>query len=167
MTRLNRRIGRGLLLLGFLLLTAILIHPFTLGGFSGQFWGGKVEDGRYFVVSKGNRYTEVSEARWRIEQHLECCFPWLPVVLIWMGLAFRDGPGAPAKLTAFLGIAGAVGTASVVVGGWLITGDPWTPVLIAWLVLWGCCFLIAWLQSRSARSQSNAETGRAPDPAGT
>src|SRR5438552_17883061 len=74
MTRLNRRIGRGLLLLAFLLFMAIVIHPFALRGFV---WGGKVEDGRYFVVSKGNRYTEVSEAQWRIAQHLECSF-YLP-----------------------------------------------------------------------------------------
>jgi hypothetical protein len=162
MRGLNQRIGRGLLLVAFLLLTAILIHPFTLGG---QVWGGKVENGRYFVVSAGHRYTEVSEARWRIEQQLECCFPWLPVVLIWMGLAFRDGPGVPSKLTAFLGIAGVVGTASVVAAGWLITDDPWTPVLIAWLVVWGGCFVLAWWQSLSARSQSSAEPGAAPDPA--
>ena len=94
------------------------------GNDDSSYFHGKVEDGRYFVVSAGHRYTEVSEARWRIEQHLECCFPWLPVVLIWMGLAFRDGPGVPPKLTAFLGIAGVVGTASVVVAGWVITGDP-------------------------------------------
>jgi hypothetical protein len=162
MTRLNRRIGRGLLLLAFVLFTAIVVYPFALGG---KVWGGKVEDGRYFVVSKGHRYTEVSEAQWRIEQYLECSFPWLPVVLIWIGLAFRDGPDVPPKLTALLGIVGVVGTGFGAVVGWVITGDPWTPVLGAWLVLWGVCLLIAWLQSRSARSQSNAEPRAAPDPA--
>ena len=153
MTRLNRRIGRGLLLLAFLLFMAIVIHPFALRGFV---WGGKVEDGRYFVVSKGNRYTEVSEAQWRIAQHLECSF-YFPVMLVWMGLAFRDGPGVPPKLTTFLGIVGVVGTASGSVIGWVIIGDPWTSAIGAWLVLWSACFLIAWLQSRSAPSQSNAE----------
>src|SRR5262245_13399029 len=126
MTRLNQRIGRGLLLLSFVLLTAIVIHPFALGG---AVWGGKVEDGRYFVVSTGHRYTEVSEVQWRIEQYLECSFPWLPVVLIWIGLAFRDGPDMPPKLTTFLGIVLVVGTAFGAMVGWVITGDPWTPVL--------------------------------------
>jgi hypothetical protein len=154
MTRLNQRIGRGLLLLAFVLFVAMVIHPFVLGGFV---WGGKVEDGRYFVVSKGNRYTEVSEAQWRIEQFLECSFPWVPVVLIWMGLAFRDGPDVPRKLTSFLGIVGVVGTLGGLVMGWVITGDPWTPALCVWLVVWGSCFLVAWRQSPSARPQSNAE----------
>ena len=161
MTRLNRRIGRGLLLLAFVLFAAIVFYPFALGG---QVWGGKVEDGRYFVVSAGHRYTEVSETQWRIEQFLECSFP-LPVLLIWIGLAFRDGPDMPPKLTAFLGIVGVVGTAFGVVMGWVITGAPWTPVLGAWLVLWGGCFLIAWLQSRSLREQPTTETGAAPYPA--
>jgi hypothetical protein len=160
---LNHRIGRGLLLLAFVLGTAMAIHPFVLRG---VVWGGKVEDGRYFVVSKGNRYTEVSVTQWRIEQFLECSFPWVPVVLIWMGLAFRDGPGVPPKLTTFLGIAGVVGALGGVLMGWVITGDPWTPALCVWLVLWGICFLVAWRQSLSARSTSTAEPGAAADRAG-
>jgi len=153
MTRLNRRIGRGLLLLGFVLFMAIVIHPFALGG---GVWGGKVENGRYFVASKGYRYTEVSEAQWRIAKFLESSF-FFPVMLIWMGLAFRDGPGVPAKLTTFLGIVGAVGTASGVLVGWAIIGDPWTSALGAWLVLWSACFLIAWLQRSAEPLPSNAE----------
>jgi hypothetical protein len=81
----------------------------------------------------------------------------VPVVLIWMGLAFRDGPGVPPKLTTFLGIAGVVGALGGVLMGWVITGDPWTPALCVWLVLWGICFLVAWRQSLSARSTSSAE----------
>jgi hypothetical protein len=153
MTRLNQRIGRGLLLLAFLLFAAIVINPFVLRG---GVRGGKVEDGRYFVVAAGHRYTEVTETQWRVQQFLECGF-WLPVVLVWMGLAFRDGPGVPRKLTAFLGIVGVVGTASVLAAGWFTTGDPWTPVLIAWLVLWGSCFVFACWQSRPEPSQPNAE----------
>src|SRR5262245_31005226 len=142
MTRLTRRIGGVLLLLAFALFTAIVIHPFALGG---AVWGGKVEDGRYFVVSKGHRYTEVSEAQWRIEQYFECSFPWLPVVLVWIGLAFRDAsdtqekPGPqpsaePQKLTVFLGVVGVGGTAFGALVGWVITGVPWTVVLRDWLV---------------------------------
>jgi hypothetical protein len=155
MTRLHRRIGRGLLLLAFVLFTAIVVYPFTLGG---KVLGGKVEDGRYFVVSAGHRYTEVSETQWRIEQYLECSL-LLPVVLVWIGLAFRDGPGTPSKLTVFLGVVGVVGTAFAAVTGWVVTGVPWTPVLVAWLALWGSCFLIACFSGRP----SSAEPGAAAD----
>jgi hypothetical protein len=162
MTRLNQRIGRGLLLLAFLLFAAVVIHPFVLGG---GVRGGKVEDGRYFVVAAGHRYAEVTKAQWRIQQFLELGL-WLPVVLTWMGLAFRDGPGVPRKLTSFLGIVGAVGTASAVLVGLFMTGDPWNPVLIPWLVLWGGCFLLAWWQSLRARPHARAEPGAAPNRAG-
>ena len=80
MKRLSRWIGRCMLVGAFLLFTAIFINPMRLGG---EASGGKIEEGRYFVVSNGHRYTEISEIEWRIERYLEWCF-FLPVVLIWM-----------------------------------------------------------------------------------
>src|SRR5687768_3037130 len=87
MKRLSRWIGRCMLVGAFLLFTAIFINPMRLGG---EASGGKIEEGRYFVVSNGHRYTEISEIEWRIERYLEWCF-FLPVVLIWIGMAFRFG----------------------------------------------------------------------------
>jgi len=136
-----------------------------------------VEDGRYFVVSKGHRYAEVSEARWRVEQFLECSFPWVPVMLVWIGIAFRVTPDMQTepvppplierpKLTVFLGAVGVVGMALVAVQGWVITGVPWTPVLAAWLALSGSCFVVAWLLARFSRRQSRAEPSSAADCGG-
>lgn len=71
MKQLSPWIGGSFFLLAFVLFTAIVVNPLRLGGSA---WGGKVEDGRFFVVSKGHRYTEVSETEWRIEQTLEWCF---------------------------------------------------------------------------------------------
>jgi hypothetical protein len=170
MARLYRWIGGGSLLLGFALLTAIVIHPFALGG---SVWGGKVEDGRYFVASKGHRYTEVSEAQWRIAQYLTCGSPWLPVMLIWIGLTFRDAPDVPKEPAPLpstvspiwlLGVV--VGTAALAVVGCYSTGVPWAVVFGTWLALWGC-FLLALFRSRPTRPQSSAEPGAAADGGGT
>jgi len=165
MTRLSRWIGGGFLLLGFAVLTAMVIHPFALGG---VVWGGKVEDGRYFVVSKGDRYTEVSETQWRIEQYLECGYGWLPVMMVWIGLTLRDAPDMPkepAPLSSTTSpiwpvLGTVVGTAALAAGGCYITGVPWTVVFGTWLALWGC-FLLALLHSRPTRTQSRVEQGAA------
>jgi hypothetical protein len=169
MTRSYQRIGGAFLLLAFALFAAIVIHPFALGG---DVWGGKVEDGRYFVVSKGHRYTEVSETQWRIAQYLTCGFPWLPVMLVWIGLTLRDGPDRPKEPTPrpstgwpiwwILGFL--VGTGALAAGGCYISGVPWPVVFGTWLALWGC-FLLALLHARPTRQPSSAEPCAAPDPA--
>ena len=92
MTQSYRKIGCVVLLLGLALVATCFLYPFALGG---SVWGGKVEDGRYFVVSKGHRYTEVSETQWWIAQYLTCGFPWLPVMLVWIGVTLRDAPDRP------------------------------------------------------------------------
>jgi hypothetical protein len=143
-SRSLRRVGGGLLLLAAALFAAGVAYPFWLGG---KVLGGKVEGGRYFVASAGHRYAEVSEAQWRTEQHLECGI-LLPVMLVWIGLAFRDGPGVPSKLTAFVGIVGVAGAVVTAAMGWVVTGAPWTPVLGAWLVLWVGCLAIACFSDR-------------------
>ena len=89
MKRFRRWCGGGVVGLAIVLLVTFFFSPFTPGGFVE---GGKVEDGRYFVVSKGHRYTEVSETQWRIAQYVECTFPWLPVMLIWLGVGLRVAP---------------------------------------------------------------------------
>ncbi len=62
MKRACRWFGGGVVGLAVALLAAHFFNPITPGGFVE---GGKVEGGRYFVVGKGHRYTEVPETRWR------------------------------------------------------------------------------------------------------
>ena len=89
MKRFCRFTGRSIVALAIALLAAFFIYPSILGG---DVHGGKVEDGRYFVVGKGHRFTEVTELQWQIEQYLECSFPWLPVMLIWLGVGLSSAP---------------------------------------------------------------------------
>jgi hypothetical protein len=168
MKQLSRWIGRGFLLLAFALFTAIVINPMRLGG---DAWGGKEEDGRYFVVSTGHRYTEVSEIEWRIEQYLEWCF-FLPVVLVWIGLAFlaasgvhQKGPIAPpGEPTPMWMVFASIGVTAVGAGvGWLIGRAPWTAFTGGWLAFSFSVAAAVWLLSRSLRQRSNADAGAAPD----
>jgi hypothetical protein len=153
-------IGGGFFLLAFVLFTAIVVNPFRLGGMA---WGGKVEDGRYFVVSKGHRYTEVSKAEWRIEQTLEWC-SFVPLPLIWIGLAFSSGTdGVPNKtippqlppLPLRMVFANIVITALGAVAGWVIGRAPWTAFFGAWLAFWFSAAWITWLYARSLRRHSS------------
>ena len=170
MTRSYRRIGGVFLLFAVASLAASVIYPFALGG---VVWGGKVEDGRYFVVSKGRRYTEVSETQWRVAQYLMCGSGWLPVMFIWIGLTLRDAPGRPkepsprpsAGLPIWWILGFVAGTGALAAVGCHISGVPWPVVFGTWLALWGC-FLLALLHAHSTRPRSSAELGAAPDPAG-
>ena len=167
MKRLSQWIGRSLLFLAFALFTAIVINPMRLGG---EASGGKVEDARYFVVSKGRRYTEVSQTEWRIERNLERCF-FVPLVLVWIGMAFCVAPDmqqkkpVPTAHPPSLEIYGAVlGVTAVGAGlGWLIGRVPWTAVLGAWLGLWGGAIAAGLLRPIDSSLQPNADLGAAPD----
>jgi hypothetical protein len=165
MKQWRRWIGRCVLTLAATLLAASFLYPMTLGG---SVWGGKVEDGRYFVVATGHRYTEVSEAEWRVAQYLECAFPWLPVMLIWIGLGLWAAPVKnnepalrPSTRHALKGLLIAcgvvVGTGALAVMRCFNTGVPWTLGLGVCLALWATFFLILWSDTRSTRPRSNAE----------
>ena len=154
-------------LLGSLVVTAaitlfagIVFNPFYLGG---QVWGGKLEDGRYYVVAKGHRYTEVTQAQWRVEQYLEAAFPWLPVMLLWIGLGLRVAPDGdqyadPTKTpsskqalqTLLIVTLIVLGTGAMAVVRCLQCGVPWTLGLGLWLALWIAFAFVLWLQSRGA-----------------
>src|SRR4051812_20994085 len=134
MKRFCRWFGGGAVALAVALLATFFFSPFTPGGFV---HGGKVEDGRYFVAGKGHRYAEVSETQWRIGQYVECAFPWLPVMLIWIGVGLRITPAAdaepaprPSINNALLGLSIAfgavVGTGALAVVRCSDTGVPWT-----------------------------------------
>ena len=154
MKQLSRWTGRCLLFLAFLLFTAIVINPMRLGG---EVSGGKEEDGRYFVASKGHRSTEVSETEWRIERVLEWCF-FMPLVLVWIGMAFccasesNHKQQVPVDDPPSLGTCGVVlAAASVGAGmGWLIGRVPWTAVLGAWLGLWAGAISAGLFQHRAS-----------------
>ena len=170
MKRLSRWIGRCMLFGAFLLFTAIFINPMRLGG---EASGGKIEEGRYFVVSNGHRYTEISEIEWRIERYLEWCF-FLPVVLIWIGMAFRFGGethhknDVPKAEAPSLKVCGAViGVTAVGAGaGWLIGRVPWTAVLGAWLGLWAGAISVGIFQSRASDKKSIEEPDASQDSSG-
>jgi hypothetical protein len=166
MKQFRRGIGRCVVALAATLLAANFIYPMTLGG---VVWGGKVEDGRYFVVAKGHRYTEVSESQWRVGQSVECAFPWLPLLLIWIGLGLRVAPDKgkepappPSTNNALAGLSiafGAVaGTGALAAARCFNTGVPWTIGLGVWLALW--------VDSRPTRPRSNAEPSAPPDRGG-
>ena len=144
MKRFRRWCGGGVVGLAIVLLVTFFFSPFTPGGFVE---GGKVEDGRYFVVSKGHRYTEVSETQWRIAQYVECTFPWLPVMLIWLGVGLRVAPATgaepaprPLASNAALGLSIAfgvvAGTGALAVARCFSTGVPWAIGIGVWLALW-------------------------------
>lgn len=173
MKQFRQWIGRCVLALAVTLLAASFLYPMRLGG---SVWGGKVEDGRYFVVAKGHRYTEVSEAQWRVGQFMECAFPWLPVMLIWIGLGLcvtpvkNDEPATRLStknaLKGLLIACGVVvGTGALVVMRCFNTGVPLTAGLGVWLALWVSFFVLLWLDTRPTRPRSNAEPIAAPDPA--
>ena len=167
MKRFCRWAGSGAVGLAVALLAAFFFSPFTPHGFV---QGGKVEGGRYFVVGKGHRYTEVSETRWRIGQYVECAFPWLPVMLVWVGVGLRTAPDADpapaappptrnavAELTvAFGAVLGAGVVAAVRCSD---TGVPWPVGLGVWLAL---CVGLLFLAGVAGRPRSSA----APDAAG-
>lgn len=166
MKRLCQWLGSGVVALAIAVLVASVIYPSTLGG---DVVGGKVEDGRYFVVGKGHRFTEVSETQWRIEQYLECSFPWFPVMLIWIGVGLRCAPDVekppvapPSTDKAMMGLliaAGVVaGTGALALLRCFNTGVPWTIGLGVWLALLGLFFFLVWLEPRSSRPHSDAES---------
>ena len=167
MKLMSRWIGCCVLLLAFALFTAIVINPMRLGG---NVWGGKVENGRYYVIAKGHRYTEVSKTEWQIERVLEWSF-LLPLPLVWTGLAFLAAAGIgkkpvpaptdpPLMWPYFVGIGF---TALGAVAGWLIGGVPWTAFFGAWLAVWSSVAAIVWLQYRFMRQQSNSEQPASAD----
>jgi hypothetical protein len=173
MTQLRQWIGRGVLALAVTLLAGSFLYPMSLGG---SVWGGKVEDGRYFVIAKGHRYTEVSKAQWRVGQYVECAFPWLPAMLIWIGLGLwvvpvknNEPPPRPSTRNALAGLLIAcgvvVGTAALAVMRCYNTGVPWSIGLGVCLALWVSFFGLLWLDSRPTPPPSNAEP-RAASEAG-
>jgi hypothetical protein len=166
MKQLSRWIGGGCFLLAFVLFTAIVVNPMRLGG---NAWCGKVEEGRYFVVAKGHRYTEVSEAEWRIEQALEWCF-FVPLPLIWIGMAFWSAAGGvpnepiPTALPPFplwMSLANIGITALGAGAGWVVGRAPWTAFFGAWLAFWFSAAWITWLYARSTLPQPRDVPGDA------
>ena len=157
--------GSLIIFLAIALLAGIIANPFRLGG---GVVGGKVENGRHYVVAKGHRYIEVSQTQWQIEQYLEAAFPWFPVMLLWIGLGLRvapDGdqqpvpvqkPSAKAALQNFfiaLGIFAMTGAMAVV--RCLQCGVPWTLGLVLWLALWVAFSFVLWLEARPAAILAN------------
>lgn len=147
-----------------MLFTAIVVNPLRLGGSA---WGGKVEDWRYFVVAKGHRYTEVSQAEWRVEQALEWCF-FVPLPLIWIGLAFCSigAPNNPipprlAPFPLWMSFANIGITALGAGAGWVAGRAPWTAFFGAWLAFWFSAAWFTWLYARSALQHPSDESGGA------
>jgi hypothetical protein len=162
--KLRKRLGSLIVLLAIALLAATILNPMRLGG---DVWGGKVEDGRYFVVSKGHRYTEVSQTEWQIEQYLEAGLPWFPVMLLWLGLALRVTPETDpqpaarpsaneALQTLLIIVLIVIGSGAMAIARCLQCGVSWPLGIGVWLALWVSFFTVVGLDSRRAHPPSPA-----------